>query len=110
MRSGQLMHLSMVSVGGGGGGLCNVTDYDIRQVQPPFHTVGNNYLWVTVLPSLVVDKCYPATQTGRTVSTDQVQMDALILTVELAYREILSIEHTEGLDRLPTKKVPNDTQ
>ena len=25
-------------------------------------------------------------------------MDALILTVELAYREILSIEHTEGLD------------
>ena len=25
-------------------------------------------------------------------------MDALILTVELAYREILSIEHTERLD------------
>ena len=107
MRSGQLMHLSMVSVGGGGGGgggggVCNVTDYDIRQVQPPFHTVGNNYLSVvkrvTVLLSLVVDKCYPATQTGRTVSSDQVQMDALILTVELAYHEILSIEHTDGLD------------
>ena len=36
------------------------------------------------------------TQDGRSVSSDQ--MDAFIPTIELAYREILLIEHTEGLN------------
>ena len=81
----------------GGGGLCNVTDCDIRQVQPPFHTVGDNYLSVVEGSSITRRRqmLSPATQTGRTVSSDQVQMDALILTVALAYREILSIEHIQ---------------
>ena len=36
------------------------------------------------------------TQDGRSVSSDQ--MDAFIPTIELAYREILLIKHTEGLN------------
>ena len=36
------------------------------------------------------------TQDGRSVSSDQ--MDAYIQTIELAYRENLLIEHTEGLN------------
>ena len=47
------------------------------------------------LPSLrsVINALVP-TQDGRSVSSDQ--MDAFILMFELAYREILLIEHTEG--------------
>ena len=37
-------------------GLCNVTNYDIRQVQPPFHTVGNYYL--SVIEGSAIDRCY----------------------------------------------------
>ena len=50
-----------------------------------------------VLPSLrsVINALVP-TQDGRSVSSDQ--MDAFIPTIELAYREILLIEHTEGLN------------
>ena len=50
-----------------------------------------------VLPSLRgVINALVATQDGRSVSSDQ--MDAFIPTIELAYREILLIEHTEGLN------------
>ena len=81
-----------------------------RQVQVPFHTNPNlmPYRWkpsphrvmaaaTRVLPSLrsVINALVP-TQDGRSVSPDQ--MDAFILTVELAYREVLLIEHTEGLN------------
>ena len=50
-----------------------------------------------VLPSLrsVINALVP-TQDGRSVSSNQ--MDAFIPTIELAYREILLIEHTEGLN------------
>ena len=50
-----------------------------------------------VLPSLrgVINALVP-TQDGRSVSSDQ--MDAFIPTIELAYREILLIKHTEGLN------------
>ena len=60
--------------GGGRGGYAM-----LRQVQPPFHTVGNYYL--SVIEGSSVDN---NTDWYRTVSSDQVQMDALILTVELA--------------------------
>ena len=50
-----------------------------------------------VLPSLRgVINALVATQDGRSVSSNQ--MDAFIPTIELAYREILLIEHTEGLN------------
>ena len=89
--------------------LCNVTNYDIKQVQPPFHTVGNNCLSV-IEGSSITRRRQVLMQTSRTVSSDQVQMDALILTVELAYCEILSIEHTEGLDcqRRKCQTIRND--
>ena len=50
-----------------------------------------------VLPSLrsVINSLVPI-QDGRSVSSDQ--MDAFIPTIELVYREILLIEHTEGLN------------
>ena len=52
---------------------------------------------VRVLPSLgmVINALVP-TQDGRSVSSDH--MDAFIPTIELAYREILLIDHTEGLN------------
>ena len=58
----------------------------------------------------VVDKCCQHRLVIEPVSSDQVQMDALILTVELAYREILSTEHTEGLDyqRRKCQMIRND--
>ena len=50
-----------------------------------------------VVPSLrsVINALVP-TQDGRSVSSDQ--MDAFIPTIELAYREILLIKHTEPLN------------
>ena len=50
-----------------------------------------------VLPSLrsVINALVP-TRDGRSVLSDQ--MDAFIPTIELAYREILLIKHTEGLN------------
>ena len=50
-----------------------------------------------VVPSLrSVTNALVPTQDGRSVSSDQ--MDAFIPTIELAYREILLIKHTEGLN------------
>ena len=95
----------------GGGGCYAMLQIVAKQVQVPFRTNPNlmPYRWkpilfhrvmaaaTRVLPSLrsVINALVP-TQDGRSVSPDQ--MDAFILTVELAYREVLLIEHTEGLN------------
>ena len=58
-------------------------------------SVSPNYMMAAAARGSVINALVP-TQDGRSVSSDQ--MDAFIPTIELAYREILLIKHTEGLN------------
>ena len=58
-------------------------------------SVSPNYMMAAAARGSVINALV-STQDGRSVSSDQ--MDAFIPTIELAYREILLIKHTEGLN------------
>ena len=58
-------------------------------------SVSPNHMMAAAARGSVINALVP-TQDGRSVSSDQ--MDAFIPTIELVYREIPLIKHTEGLN------------